>query len=322
MTLPKALADAEARADALISGNSGKTEEAGQPAADPAPEANQHGQQPQGTPQPQDPQEKTDWKHKYDVLQGMFNTSNNELKSLKDQLRQLESRPDNSAQLQQMQQQLQALQQQNEQLKQEASAQQPVKYNEALVAEYGEEFAKAVAEQSRSTYSADIKQMQSQYEAQLNELKSQLNSTQQHVTQTSQSTKIQSLTHMLSRNNSDFARVDNDPAFPQWLAQEESPFSNSTRQDLLTQAYNAGDLERTARFYVAFKESQNTAPPSPLNEFVDPLTSTTPVEKPNAQPQAFDGNELQRINRLYQEGRMTQKDFEQREAELYARLTR
>lgn len=320
MTLPKALADAEARADALINGNGGKTEEAEPANADPAPEANQPGQQPQGTPPQQDPQEQTDYKHKYDVLQGMFNTTNNELKTLKDQLRQLESRPDNSAQLQQLQQQLQTLQQQNEQLKQQASAQQPIQYNEALVSEYGEEFAKAVAEQSRSTYSADIKQMQSHYEAQLNELKQQLASTQQHVSQTSQDARMQHLSHMLSQQNIDFNRVDSDPEFHQWLAQEESPFSGQTRQELLSRAYQSGDLQRTARFYSAFMESQKTAPSNPLNNYVDPLSQTTPVEKPNAQPQQFDANELVKLNREYQEGRITTAEFERRENELFARL--
>lgn len=312
MTLPTALQKAEAEADALILGNRNNPEQ-GNPESSNAPEPKQ------GTPVNQDPKSE-DWEQKYKVLQGMFNSQVN---SLQEKVRKLESQSDSSQAVEQLQAQIQTLQHDNSQLKQalqEQESSKPAQLNPYLVDEYGNDFAQAVAEQAEILVNDRISKVTSEYDAKIAELTNQNQSTAQNLQQVSSDTRLQTLKGILKQQNVEWDITNDDPAFHAWLS-EIDQYSGAQRQQLLEHAFNSGDMQRTARFYTDFVASQSNAPNNPLRQHVDPTTGFTPTETAT-QTAAFDEAELKRINRLYREGRMTTEEFERRENEIYASLSR
>jgi len=63
----------------------------------------------------------------------------------------------------------------------------------------------------------------------------------------------------LDRMKSGWRTTNDDPAFHAWLS-ETDEMSGSVRQDLLSEAFNSGDLQRVVRFFNAFEATQGQSP--------------------------------------------------------------
>ena len=310
MTLPRALREAEANADALINRNAGNTD--GQS----TPSTNDKQVEPQGTPQNATPQDdSTDWKHKFSVLQGKYNS---EIGPLREKVRQLEGNAVSSEQVAQLQQQLQQLQSDNTQLKQTLAEhqqqQETSNLNPYLVDEYGDDFARAVAEQA----SLQTKSLRQEFENKISELTQQVQSSQNNVQQVATDNRMQTLKSVLGNRQVNFDQVNNDPDFHNWLS-EVDPYSGMQRQALLETAFNQGDIERTARFYTAFVESQKSTPNNPLRDHVDPTHGNSFADT-GSQTSTFDPNALVQLGRQLQLGKITQAEYDQREKQLFAAM--
>ena len=317
MSLPKAVQEAEARANAMIEAQAnGNTEQSIPDTRNPSslPGTNE-------TPEPQTSEARGNddgYKHKYDVLQGKFNKLAADFKTLQQQATQPASpvSVESDPRFVQMQQQLTAMQQQNSQLTQalkdrpEPEAQ--VELDAFLVEEYGEEFAKSVAQSAQKQTSAAVEQLRKEFGQ-------QIESTQNTVTQVTASNTMAALRRTLGASSVDFDSVNDDPDFHAYLAQVE-PYSGIQRQQLLESAFNSGDIERTARFYTDFSKTQTTPVSNhPLADHVDPSTTVT-MQDSVAQPPSFDTNALTNLHDRFRRGLITEAEFQKQEAQLFAAL--
>lgn len=318
MALPQALQDANEKANELIrqqSEGQKSTPDTGN-TEDPKPQA----QQPQETRTPEPPQQQQQsdseqtWEHKYRVLQGKYNA---DTKKLNEQLQEAQKRSQDPS----LQHRLQALESENSQLKQQLEQQrqasQPngeVKLSQKLVDEYGEDFARAVAEQSSAGSSDLINQLTQK----ISTLESKLNQTEQATTQTTESMRFRELNAELSKQGIDFEQVNNDPMFHDWL-KEVDIASGQDRNTLLNNAFKQGDINRTAYFFTAFKAQEGSNfNNNPLSSHVD-VTSRAPSDA------AGDDNVWTKaqMDKLYADrraGKLTDAEFNEWERKLFSAM--
>ena len=316
MALPKALQDANEKANELIRQQSEgqSTPEVGN-TEDPKPQA----QQPQETRTPEQPQtQPTDseqtWEHKYRVLQGKYNA---DTKKLNEQLQEAQKRSQDPS----LQHRLQALESENSQLKQQLEQQQQastpngeVKLSQKLVDEYGEDFARAVAEQSSAGSSDLINQLTQK----ISTLESKLNQTEQATNETAGNMRMRELNAELSKHNIDFEQVNTDPMFHDWLSAIDDA-SGEERNTLMNNAFQRGDINRTAYFFKAFKAQEGSNfNNNPLSSHVD-VTSRAPSDA------AGDDNVWTKaqMDKLYADrraGKLTDAEFQKWEQQLFSAM--
>lgn len=311
MSLPKAVMEGEQAANAAIeaskNGNTGN-----------APTPDQDNPVTNETPAQQTSTGDADYKHKYEVLQGKFNKLASDLKTLQ----QREPQQPDPASIErdprfvQMQQQIAQLQQQNSQLMQALESQptpeESVELDPYLVEEYGEEFAKAVAESAAKQTKAAMKQFEQKFGHQIEETQKRVSSVTTHNT-------MATLRAMLDKANVNFELVNNDPDFHAYLAQVE-PYSGEQRQILMQNAFNAGDVARTARFFTDFVKQQNRPDANhPLADHVDPSTNVT-MQDTGTQRPVFDEGAWARLHDQFRRGQITEADFQKREQQLFSAL--
>ena len=307
MSLPRQIQQAEEAANALIKGNTAPAPEETPPT--------QETKQPPETPPAQEVKEQTppqatsdniDWKAKYQVLQGKYNK---EVPTLQDRVKTLEQNATtpteaNSALLQEVEQ----LRQQVAQMQQPQAAKAPPTLNEHLVSEYGEDFAKAVAETANE-----------QVNALRSEIDNRFTEQQQDISSWTTESKMTAVKQSLASMNIDFNLVDNDPLFHDWL-READQYSGQTRHSMMMNAFEGGDLNRVIRFYHAFVESHQVhAEQHPFTEHIQPNPSAAP-DAGTTRP-IFDPNAFQELHRKYQRGQISEADFQKAEREMYAALS-
>ena len=318
MALPQALQDANEKANELIrqqSEGQKSTPDTGN-TEDPKPQA----QQPQEnrTPEPPQQQQQSDseqtWEHKYRVLQGKYNA---DTKKLNEQLQEAQKRSQDPS----LQHRLQALESENSQLKQQLEQQrqasQPsgeVKLSQKLVDEYGEDFARAVAEQSSAGSSDLINQLTQK----ISTLESKLNQTEQATNETADNMRMRELNAELSKHNIDFEQVNTDPMFHDWLSAIDDA-SGEQRNTLMNNAFQRGDINRTAYFFKAFKAQEGSNfNNNPLSSHVD-VTSRAPSDA------AGDDNVWTKaqMDKLYADrraGKLTDAEFQKWEQQLFSAM--
>lgn len=322
MALPQALQDANERANELIrkqsegqstpeTGNTEKT--ITQPQA-------QEQQKPQETRTPEPPQQQQQsdseqtWEHKYRVLQGKYNA---DTKKLNEQLQEAQKRSQDPS----LQHRIQALESENSQLKQQLEQQQQasqssgeLKLNQKLVDEYGEDFAQAVAEQS----SAGTSELINRLTQQINTLQSKLERTEQTTSETAGNMRMRELNAELSKHNIDFEQVNTDPLFHDWLSAIDDA-SGEQRNTLMNNAFQRGDINRTAYFFKAFKAQEGSNfNNNPLSSHVD-VTSRAPSDA------AGDDNVWTKaqMDKLYADrraGKLTDAEFQKWEQQLFSAM--
>jgi len=318
MALPKALQDANEKANELIRQQSegqksdpeqGNTEQP-QPQAQ-QPQENRTPEQPQ---QPQQSESEQTWKHKYSVLQGMYNA---DTKKLKEQLEDAQKRSQDPS----LQHRLQALESENSQLKQQLEQQQQasqpsgeVKLSQKLVEEYGEDFARAVAEQSSAGSSDLINQLTQK----ISTLESKLTQTEQTTSETAGNMRWRELSAELSKEDIDLEQMNTDPMFQKWLAVIDEA-SGEERNTLMNNAFQRGDINRTAYFFKAFKAQEGSNfNNNPLASHVD-VTSRAPSDA------AGDDNVWTKaqMDKLYADrraGKLTDAEFQKWEQQLFSAM--
>lgn len=316
MALPKALQNADEEANELIRQQQQKasTPETGNTDEPQQPQENRTPEQPPQQP-PQSDSEQT-WEHKYRVLQGKYNA---DIKKLNDDLREAQQRSQDPS----LQRRLQSLETENTQLKQQLEQQQQssanpsgeVKLNKTLVDEYGEDFARAVAEQAsagNSGTSAEIQRLSNL----VNSLQSKLTQTEQATNETAGNMRMRELNAELSKSNIDFEQVNTDPMFHEWLKGIDEA-SGEERNTLMNGAFSRGDINRTAFFFKAFKAQERS------NFSNNPLASQVDVSSRAPGDAMGDDNvwTKEQINRLYDDynkGKLTEGEFKEWERKLFA----
>lgn len=297
MSLPIDVQEAEKKADEMIKGNTTQAPKDPQPQTPP----NQVETPPKAT------SNNVDWKAKYDVLQGKYN---NEVPTLIDKVKSLESSalaPNESDQ--DLRNENLRLKQELDQAQQRNVAEPNLALDKHLVAEYGEEFAKAVA----NTAKAQVDAVKSEFDHKINQQ-------EQHISSWTNESKMTAIQQSLSGLNIDFNQVDKDPLFHDWLNKKDD-YSGSTRQQMMVDAFNQGDLNRVIRFYTAFMDSQKQRSENhPFNQHIEAPPSD--VTHQGTQQKVFDSDAFQDLHKRYQRGHISDDEFVKAEREMYAALSR
>ena len=301
--------EAVTKAEALMNGNANTVP------TDPITPA----QEPTGTlevPTPVEPQldpVNVDWEHKYKVLDGMFKA---EKTKLNEQIKQLQALPQaNTTLVANLQAEIQRLEQTNSQLEQARQSEPAVSHTELdsyLVDEYGEEFAQAVAKTANAQNAPLLQKLQ--------HLETQFNSQSQSIQTNETDRNMTSLKASIKSAGFDFDVVNSDSMFHAWLS-ESDPYSGMQRQQLLEQAFNSGDTQRTARFYTDFMNTQTTrATQNPFNEHVDRLPNVSVGEQINTQQPVFDRQAIVRLAEQKRRGQITHAEYVDAERKIFAQL--
>jgi hypothetical protein len=300
--------EAVAKAEALMNGNTNT----GQP--DPiAPAQEETGILEQPTPVEQADPVNVDWEHKYKVLDGMFKT---ERTKLSEQVKQLQALPQaNTTLVANLQAEIEQLKQTNSQLEQANQSEPATSHTELdsyLVDEYGEEFAQAVAKTANAQNAPLLQKLQ--------HLETQLNSQSQSIQTNETDRNMTSLKATIKGAGFDFDVVNNDSMFHAWLS-ESDPYSGMQRQQLLEQAFNSGDNQRTARFYTDFMNTQTKrATQNPFNEHVERLPNVSVGEQVYTQHPLFDRQAIVRLAEQKRRGQITNAEYVEAERKIFAQL--
>lgn len=146
------------------------------------------------------------------------------------------------------------------------------------------------------------------------------------VGETVAKTAAETFDESLERRVPDWRTTNVDPAFMSWLGEEEG-MSGHTRLELLNSAYSSSNLERTAKFFTAFRElntKPETAAAAPKVDNVTKLvspgksrSSTTPAPAP-ANTETWSKADIARLYDDKRNGRITQAQFDEYERDLFA----
>ena len=315
MGLPTAIRNAENEANTAIQGAKEPSTPEGN--TDDKPTNEQSATQPENqTPAQTATDLGDDWQAKYKVLQGKYNAEvprmREQLDELRNQVMSGKAANDSDGRVQE---QLTQLQSANEQLQQELAdaKRQPAKLDEHLIENYGEDFAQAVARQSDEQSKAVV----SQLETQINELKSQLSNVTQSSQKTSADMVISALEHKLRTENIDFDQVDSDPLFHEWLAQPDE-LSGQQRGTLMREAFQSGDVGRTAGFYRSYKaHERSTLQSNPFDKHVDVAQPNSAPDTGSQQADHWTPQDIEALYDAYASGRINDAQFKEQEQNLF-----
>lgn len=267
----------------------------------PAPEGNPPADPPSDPPasdatppteQPDNQKKDDQWEHRYKVLEGKYraevprlNADNRELK-----------------------QQLEALKSEVEQLKSRGeqapssliSAEDREKYGDDLL-----DVIKRAAQEQVSAKDAEIADLKRQLEM---------------VTSATAKTVEVSFFDRLGQLVPDWVTINGDESFLKWL-DEYDEFTGKTRQDLLSEAEQAKDAERVARFFSKWKESQNAiANQTKRNLEAQVAPDSNRVVAPPAGKRFFTRNEISAFYAAARRGEISGKEMVALESEIQAAM--
>jgi len=238
-----------------------------------------------------DQQKKDDqWEQRYKVIEGKYraevprlNADNRELKqqleSLKNEIEQLKSRGAESG-------------------KSLISAEDREKYGDDLL-----DVIKRAAQEQVAAKDSEIA-----------ELKRQLES----VTTTTAKTAEVSFFDQLGALVPDWVTINGDDQFLKWL-DEYDEFTGRTRQDLLSDAEQARDAHRVARFFTSWKASNTTNATNTQKALESQVTpDSNRVVKPPVGKRIFSRNEIAAFYAAARRGEVTAKEMVAMEADIHA----
>lgn len=300
MNLPKQVQEQAEQAERLmqsIVGDSENTEieapaEQPTPTTEPEPQPEPEPEvepQPEPQPEPETPEtpasDEIDWQaralkaeQKYSVLQGKYNAEIAELKN-----------NDQSGEIQQLHQTIRDLQTTITELKQQpepAPADDPVASQlEQLREDYGSELVDGLLAAAKQQV--------------MGEVSGQVQQVQQNVQQDSFSTKKAVLAQKLAGQRINFEQVNNDPLFHQWLSKYD-PETGIQRQAALSQTFEAGQLDATAKLFIEYVQGDSQTTPQPTQTpFEQHVQKTTSAPAQEAAPTPVPSFTNQQIAQFY-----------------------
>tara|TARA_R110002167_G_scaffold91458_1_gene246100 strand:- start:170685 stop:171662 length:978 start_codon:yes stop_codon:yes gene_type:complete len=322
MGLPRAVIEAEKAAEAAmlaLKGNTGEQPtpevESKKPELTETPEPVKSPVQEQ-QPAPTSNDDGLDWKHKYDVLKGKFNSS---VPALQEKVKQLESQVDNNPKFAQLERESFADKQRISQLEQALQVKEvkpaELELNPYLKEEYGEDFAKAVADTARQENQIMSNKL-NELEAKLS---GQIQSTQNDVKQTNAVTKMDGLKALISAGGHAFESINDDPMFHEWLSGVDK-YSGKERQSLLQHAYDSSNLKLASSFYIDFMGTQKQRFNSnPLSQHVEPVNSNNGQDKLSTNT-PFNAESFQELHDKFRRREITEAEFNEKEREFFSAL--
>lgn len=304
MTQPQAVANAAKNADALIDSQKNTSE---QPEAPKTEEAAPVTETPQATEASES--STVNWENRYKTLQGKYNA---EIPRLQDEVKRLQSKPDDSI--------VKGLQEEISQLKAKINTTpDPVSPSfeqlNRLRDDYGDDFmegVQGVAQQMQQPLLEDIAALKQQVQA-TDKSVSDVSNRAEDVDAQSVKTVLRGI---LSQKGVDFDQVNTDPLFTDWLNERTEELYGMPRASGFSDAYQQRDLNRVARFfedYVASHAGSQATTPD-LSKHVT-TTSSAPAESNPAESEAWTDDS---IKELYAKQRsMDPKEFTKLEAKLF-----
>ena len=201
------------------------------------------------TPAPADGES---WEHKYKSMHGRFVRSQDQIKTLSEQISQLQGviATMQSAPVQQVQ--IPELEVENLITPEEA-------------ADYGEDFLKVVGKRAREEMAPVIKS----YQAKIAELEQKLNGVSGAVQQTSQEKLLAKLDEGLPT----WRELNSNSEFLDWLRLPD-PYSGAIRHDMLKAAYAQGNAHRVLAFFNGFLAEEAVV--APAGQEPDPQVTKVP----------------------------------------------
>jgi uncharacterized phage infection (PIP) family protein YhgE len=294
MSVPRAVAEAEERANRLHEEllKQQQTEQAPPPADDPPPSEikDDDDPQPRGvSPDPQaiDSKESNSYEHRFKVLQGKYNS---EVPRLSQENKELKTT-------------LKSLQDQLDELK--AKPAEPLVKQEEID-EYGEgliDVARRIAQEELSKKDASIKKLEAKLDA---------------LEGVTTKTVEKDFYSLLSAKVPEWEKVNADKLFHQWL-NEVDELTGYRRQDLLSQAEQARDADRVAKFFTAYEKTskkQVADTTLALETQVSPNANRTP-SAPSAK-KIWTRGEISEFYRRMRAGAVSDKDAVAIESDIHA----
>jgi len=206
-------------------------------------------QQPAETTPPADGES---WEHKYKSMHGRFVRSQDQIKTLSEQVSQLQSVIATMQTAPAQQVQIPELEAENLITPEEA-------------ADYGEDFLKVVGKRAREEMAPVIKG----YQAKIAELEQKLNGVSGAVQQTSQEKLLTKLDEGLPT----WRELNSNSEFLDWLRLPD-PYSGAIRHDMLKAAYAQGNAHRVLAFFNGFLAEEAVV--APAGQEPDPQVTKVP----------------------------------------------
>ena len=255
--------------------------------------------EPESIPEPVGDEEK--WEQRYKALQGKYNAEvprlNAELKELREKVGSV-TESNLQAEIASLKAQLQ-----------EQPAPTPV--------------ASPVIDKIRDDYGNELADAFAFQQAENDQLKQQISDLMNQTHQIQSVNSLDTFARMLGEQGINFEQQNNDPLFIDWLGEVDS-FSGLTKQQMLTQAFEAGDLQRAAQFFVAYagQTSTKTEPkPAPsMDDQVRVASTAAPKEDTASDQPAWTQDQIREFYRNKTAGAYSPEEAQRLENQLFAAL--
>lgn len=223
------------------------------------------------------------WEHKYKVLQGKYNAEvprlHQELKQARHEIEFLKGK------LAMMETLL---------------AQKPI--NEPVRDDDNDEVVKKLKEEFPDIYSA-VKRMLDKYapKHELNEIATKVDTRVKQTEEQVQQKLYSAFLAQLAQKVPDWQVLNVDPEFLEWLSGKDR-LSTRTRHELMLEAFQAGDVDTVAEFFLAYKEAKKQQAPQQQPNIVPPAGRSSP---PTGKPKPiYKQSEIEEFYRLVALGRI------------------
>jgi len=224
-----------------------------------------------------------DWEHKYKTLQGKYN-----------------------AEMGRLQTSLRDLQAENEALKTELKTLKEM-IEKRNTTEANEEMLQNLKETFPEIYDV-LKQMSSRFVTrdELDRIKAEVAQEIQPVMKTTFEAQLTALVP-------DWQQLNVDPDFIDWL-QQKAPFSTKTLHEMMLDAYNAGDAQAVAQFFIEYKNQKKQKSTLPPQTNVSPVGRQ--VARTTTSPRLIKREEIVKFYRDCALGRYTPEEKAKKEEEI------
>lgn len=254
------------------------------PPADPAP------QDPPQDPPAQDPPQENPWEHKYKVMEGKYRA---EVPRLAAENRDLRQKFD-------------ALTAEIESLKSQQSTPAQSLISPEDREKYGDDLLDVIKRTAQEQVAAK--------DAEIEQLKRRLDGVHQDTAKTAEV----AFYDRLGETVPDWVTINADEGFLKWL-DEYDEFTGRTRQELLSDAEQARDASRVARFFTKWKAEQNQSVATSQRALESQVVpDTNKVVKAPAGKRFFTRAEIAQFYQAAKRGEISSKDMVAMEAEIHA----
>lgn len=298
MAMPRAVEEAAKRAEELHAQLYQQQNPEDPSASNPNPNPDPAPQDPPADPAPKDPQDpppqdqhKEDpWEHKYKVMEGKYRAEVPRL----------------AADNREMRQKLDALTAELESLKSKANEPAQSLISAEDREKYGDDLLDVIKRAAQEQVAAK--------DQEIAELKRRLDGVHQDTAKTAEVTFYDRLGELVP----DWVTINAEEGFLKWL-DEYDEFTGRTRQDLLSDAENARDAVRVARFFTKWKaeQTQSVATSQRALEAQVVPDSNKVVKAPQGK-RFFTRAEIQQFYSAARRGEVSAKDMVAMEAEIHA----